>query len=255
MTVGHEIVGNGSEHVIVMHDWMSTRASYDGLLPFLDTDSFTYAFMDHRGYGQSRDIAGKHTAVEAAGDVIALADSLGWERFHVIGHSMSGMIAQRVSLDAPGRVSSLVAVTPVSASGVPLDADGEALFKGAATDDDKWKTVAKMVTSERLSERWYDAKLQQFRKSVDPEAFLEFLRMWTQEDFSSQLKDVATPVLIIVGEHDFEAFTVDAMRETICLWYRSAKIELLSGSGHYPMAETPVYFLTVVENFMKSVAA
>ena len=60
---------------------------------------------------------------------------------------------------------------------------------------------------------------------------------------------------LCVGEHDFEAFTVDAMRETICLWYRSAKIEMLSGSGHYPMAETPIYFLTVVENFLKSVAA
>ena len=60
---------------------------------------------------------------------------------------MSGMIAQRVCVDAKSRVKSLLAITPMTAGGVPLDADGIALFKGAATEDDKWLAVSKMVTS------------------------------------------------------------------------------------------------------------
>ncbi len=254
MTVGHEIVGTGPERVIAMHNWMGTLRSYEGLWPFLDSETFTYAFMDHRGYGLSRDIAGEHTAKEAAGDTLALADSLGWDRFHVMGHSMSGMVAQRVTLDARERVKSMVAVTPVPATGVPIDAEGEALFKGAATDDEKWKTISHMLTGNRLSENWHDMALRHCRANVDSDAFLDFLRMWTETDFSDEMRDLEMPTLVIVGAHDFEAFSEDAMRNTLGSWYKSATIEVLQGTGHHPMAEVPVYFATVVENFLRSAA-
>jgi 3-oxoadipate enol-lactonase len=38
---------------------------------------FSYAFIDLRGYGWSRALAGDHTAEEAASDIIAVADHLG----------------------------------------------------------------------------------------------------------------------------------------------------------------------------------
>ncbi len=159
MALDFDLVGDGPEHVVVMHDWTTDRRTWQALHSLLDTDAFSYAFMDHRGYGGSRAVPGAHTAKEAAADVVGVADELGWGVFHVMGHSMSGMIAQRVTLDFAERVRSLVAVTPVPTSGVPADADGLALFRASATDGTSFKQVARLLTGDRLTERWYDQRL------------------------------------------------------------------------------------------------
>lgn len=251
MAVAHEIEGNGPHKVIVMHDWMSTLRSYDNARPILDRETFTYAFMDHRGYGRSRDQSGVNTAKEASEDVVALADALGWDGFHVVGHSMSAMIAQRVSLDARDRVRSVVALTPVPACGVPLDAEGMALFTGAAADDEQWTMVSRMVTGNRLPDQWYRQKLEQFRASVDPASFLRFLSMWTTTDFSAEMIANPIPALVVLGKHDIPAFSEQAMRQTLAHWYRHCTIEIIESAGHYPMSETPPHFVSVLENFLR----
>jgi pimeloyl-ACP methyl ester carboxylesterase len=59
------------------------------------------------------------TLDEACQDILALADALEAPRFHLIGHSMSALIAQRIAWLASDRVRSLVAITPVFAAGFP----------------------------------------------------------------------------------------------------------------------------------------
>jgi 3-oxoadipate enol-lactonase len=103
--LGHKLLGSGPEKVLVMHNWVATHRSFEPVWPMLDGNRFTDAFMDHR-YGLSRQIAGEYTASEAAGDGLHVAGAFGWQRFHVIGHSMSGMVARRLALDAPPRIKS-----------------------------------------------------------------------------------------------------------------------------------------------------
>lgn len=249
-TVAHTLVGNGAERAIALHDWTSTSASYAGLHGLVDRNRFTYCFMDHRGYGGSRSLPGQHTVREAAGDVVRLADALGWERFHLIGHSMSGQIAQRVTLDHKARVKSFIAVTPVPASGVPIDAASRALFESAADNDDNWKSIARMLTDSRLGEAWYAAKLASFKDNVDRAAFLGFLEMWTREDFAAELGVVELPTLVVMGGHDMEIFREPSLRELIGRHYPAARFETLQDCGHYPMAEVPIRFVRLIEDFM-----
>ncbi len=250
MTIGHSVLGSGAEHVIVLHDWMSTHQSFDDLQPYLSPDSFTYTFADLRGYGQSRAIRGEHSVAEASRDVLALANQLGWSRFHLLGHSMSGMIGQRLSLDAPDRLKSLILTTPVTAAGMPLDEDGRRLFEGAVRDDALWTTVARAVTSDRLGDRFYQRKLAHHRSQVAIEAFAGFLTMWTETDFSAEMTSLETPVLVVAGEHDFPAFSKASYEATIAKWYRDARISLLENAGHYPMSETPPIYARTVEDFL-----
>jgi pimeloyl-ACP methyl ester carboxylesterase len=250
MTVGYEKLGSGPQKVLLMHNWMATSGSYDEIRPLVDGDRFTFVFMDHRGYGRSRSIKGENTAREAAGDAIALAAALGWDRFDVVGHSMSAMIAQRMVLDAPDRIRSLVAVTPVSAAGVRLDAQGVALFSGAASLDSNWESIARMLTADRLPRRWYSQQLSRFRADVDPQAFLRFLRMWTTTDFSAEMNDVRVPALVLVGRQDFSAFSQESVRQTFGQWFRTCEIAVIDDAGHHPMSETPPRFVALVEQFL-----
>jgi len=69
---------------------------------------FRVISYDHRGTGASDVPAGGYGLDELTSDVLALLDSLGVERVHVVGVSMGGFIAQKLALDHPDRVERLV---------------------------------------------------------------------------------------------------------------------------------------------------
>ncbi len=250
MTIGYETIGAGGEGVIVLHGWFGDHGVFAPTLPFIDTDSFTYAFVNYRGYGLSRDVAGEHTMAEIASDAIAIANELSWERFHLIGHSMGGMAVQRVALDAPGRVKSIVAVTPVPASGVPLDEDGTALFHGAADNDDNRRMIIDFTTGNRLTGRWIDERVKASRETTTRDAFADYLIAWTETDFADEVKGMEVPVLVLYGEHD-QALTADAMKQTFMDWLPNAELMMIGNAGHYPMQEAPVDYVTKTEAFMR----
>jgi len=249
--IGYETYGRGSEPVIVMHEWLSSHHIYEPMRRYLDPDSFTYLFVDSRGYGLSKGMSGNFTIDEAAGDVLHVADSVGIEQFHLIGHSMSGMIAQWISAKKPEKLKSLVLITPVPAQGMPLDENGQSLFGGVVHDDEKLKTVLNMVTQGRLSQRWYEDRCQQFRITVDSTACSAFLHMWTTTNFADKMDNLTTPCLLLTGELDFDAFLLEAYKDNIVSWYKNITTQVMPGCGHFPMIETPPFLAGTLESFLK----
>jgi aminoacrylate hydrolase len=69
--------------------------------------SFTTISIDNRGIGRSTLGSGVLSIEQMANDALAVADREGADRFHLVGHSMGGIIAQQVALTARARVRSL----------------------------------------------------------------------------------------------------------------------------------------------------
>ena len=86
MSIGHTIIGSGQEKVLVLHGWFGDYAVWEPTFPSLDKETFTYVFMDYRGYGKSIELKGEYTMREIAGDAIGLMNDLDIERFHVVGN-------------------------------------------------------------------------------------------------------------------------------------------------------------------------
>jgi pimeloyl-ACP methyl ester carboxylesterase len=251
MTLGYRTVGSGNEHVVVMHDWFCDCSSYDTILNYLDHKNFTYAFVDLRGYGRSKHILGGYSAKEATADVLGVTDALGWEHFHVVGHSMSGMVAQRIALDASRRVKCVVAITPTPASGNKAPDAAVSFMAGATTNnDDDARKVIGLMSGNRYNETFTDFKLSNWRSTSIPEARVGYLHMFNDTDFSEEAKGLKTPILILTGEFDFEQGRAAAMQDTMLKWYPNATLTVIKGSGHYPMQETPVFLATTIEQFL-----
>ncbi|WP_426498903.1 alpha/beta fold hydrolase [Streptomyces sp. D54] len=65
-----------------------------------------------------------YTAEDMADDAVAVMDALGWESAHLFGHSLGGVVAQRVALRHPGRVRTLT-----SSAALPSDVGGLGAFR------------------------------------------------------------------------------------------------------------------------------
>lgn len=245
--------GTGPECVMVLHDWLGDHTNYAALLPYLDESTFTYVFVDLRGYGESVHLSGNCTVDEISADCLALADRLGWPRFHVIGHSMTGMATQRLAADAPSRIKSAIAVCPVSAAGNRLSDDARAFFASTAVDDDAFRRLMRFVTG-GLSARWADLKLRQNRERVAPACRLAYLDMLTGTDFVDDIRGLETRFLVIVGAKD-PGLDEAAMQATFLAWHPNARVATIPNSGHYPMQECPPYFAMVIEDFLRDAAA
>lgn len=247
--VGCTLHGAGPERVLVLHDWNGDHTTYDPILPYLDGAAFAYAFADLRGYGLSRNLAGDYTIAEIAMDCLNLADALGWGRFHVVGHSMTGMATQRIAVDAPSRLKSAIAVCPLSAAGSPADEAALAFFARTTADDDAFRRLVTFVSG-GLSEQWADAKLRQCRATVDPACRAGYLAMFSKTNFVDEARGLETPFLVMIGDRD-PGLDEAAMRKTFLAWHPNAELLIVRDCGHYPMQERPPFFATAIEAFLR----
>ena len=242
-------VGHGPIRVIALHGWFGSGRAWKPFAEVVDAARFTYVFPDYRGYGDRMQEAGEFTMDEIARDVLALADSLGWEQFNLIGHSMGGMAIQKVLALAPRRVQKLVAVTPVPASGVPFDDSTGALFSSAAKSREAREGIIAFSTGNRLSKAWVAQMAMHSLEQSTEQAFAAYLLAWAETDFVSEVAGSSNPVQVIVGEHD-PSLTADVMKATYLQYYPNAQLEVVANAGHYPADETPVALATTIERFL-----
>ena len=157
--------GSGPEKILVMHNWFSDNSAYAPMLPYLDPERFTFVFMDLRGYGDAKELSGKYSLQEVIDDAIQAANSLQWTTFHVMGHSMSGMVAQKLALDYPTRIKSIIGITPVPPSGARRTPELITFLEGAALD----KNAGALECIHVLTNRRYS-------EYIAPEYFKNILR-------------------------------------------------------------------------------
>jgi pimeloyl-ACP methyl ester carboxylesterase len=235
----------------VLHDWFCDHSSWDAALPYLTPARFTYVFADLRGYGVSLEIEGACTLEEAAGDVIALADRLGWKEFSLIGHSMTGLVVQRIAQLAPGRIVRIAAVTPAAPAGMGLDRPTVDLFRSIAlaNDEERFLAISPMWGA-RLSETWIRYKLRRWRETAAPAAVAKYVELWGCTDISQGARGIETPMLIVAAAQDAPPFQAAALEKSMLPYYPHARLISLGESGHYPMQEQPPFLMTILERFL-----
>jgi pimeloyl-ACP methyl ester carboxylesterase len=104
--------GNG-ETVIALHGFPEDRHSWDGVTPALAEAGYRVLAPDLRGYSPGARPAAReaYTLNRLAGDVLALAETAGADRFHLTGHDWGAALAWYLAGRHPGRLHSLAALS------------------------------------------------------------------------------------------------------------------------------------------------
>jgi len=103
----------GAELVLLLHGYPQTRHTWRAELRALDAAGFRACAPDQRGYSAGARPEGieAYRTEQLLADVLALADSLGAERFHLVGHDWGGQLAWLTAARHPRRVRTLAVLS------------------------------------------------------------------------------------------------------------------------------------------------
>lgn len=138
MSETHELVTSDGTHiawdeigdgpvVVLVHGLGSSRRRWKLARQALADAGFRALSYDLRGFGESSPAERPHGMSELSSDLECFVDHLELERFHLVGHSLGGMIAQRYAVLHPERVRSLVLASTTSHNGRRASAFAEAM--------------------------------------------------------------------------------------------------------------------------------
>jgi pimeloyl-ACP methyl ester carboxylesterase len=269
ITVGDEVtlevdVRGDGPGLFLVHGFGGAKEDFGDHLDAL-AERYRVVAFDHRGHGASDgpDDPERYTLAHLASDTLAVADALGLDRFRLLGHSMGGMVAQRVVLANPERVDALVLMD--TAPGPVPGIDPELMEAAAKIVLEDGKGALKPLLDAAAT---LDTAAHQ-RLLAERDGFLEFeeykwealaAAMWAgaardmanQEDRLADLASIRCPTLVIVGEQDRPFVDASrAMAETI----PGATLAVIPGAGHSPQFENPEPWLGALTEFLASVDA
>jgi len=247
--LGHKIIGTGNTNIMVLHELMGNHNNYDSILPYLDTSNFTYIFVDLRGYGLSKHLSGEFSCVEAANDVKNLIVSLKLTQVHLLAHSMSTMIAQKIAIIDKINISQLILITPISAAGIQVPKKSQdKLLNDMKKNDGNIEEIV-YSSSKRHNSAWAQNRIDMAYNASTVEARVGYMKMYLTTNFLDEVNNINIPIKIIVGKYDFPIFSFRTVSRLFNKDYKDVEIIECLEAGHYPMLECPVYFASKLEEF------
>jgi pimeloyl-ACP methyl ester carboxylesterase len=104
---------DAGDPVVLLHGFPNTSCMWNRMMPLLAERGYRCLAPDQRGYsaGARPEDKQAYTVDKLAADVAALADAVGFQRFHIIGHDWGAVICWTAAQLYPNRLETL---TPIS---------------------------------------------------------------------------------------------------------------------------------------------
>lgn len=230
----YELHGTSGEPIVFVHGFTGDITDWRHQIGELSRDHRLLVF-DNRGHGRSSAPAeaSAYAIATMAADAAGMAAHVGFERYHLLGHSMGGAIAQEMALRWPQPLLSLT-----------LEDTSFAFreFKPRLPEGPP------LLPPERLQE-----VAVRFSK-LTPEvlrACWQNLASW--EGTEARASSIDVPTLILCGEGDAEMLVAGARR--LAELIPAAELEIIAGAAHCPQEETPAIFNARLRRFLDRCAS
>jgi proline iminopeptidase len=261
-----KVLGQGYP-LLLMHG--GPGQDHTSLLPLQPcADQYTLIFYDHRCNGRSEGAElTSMTWENLTADAEALRQTLGFDRWAVLGHSFGGMVALEYALRYPDSLSHLLLMDTCGDASVhdnapeilaergygPSAVDAARRFYGGQlTPREYFPTVMRFSRAYfyhfSFLRTAYDVVFgprAKFRPETTIYGFNHLYPGWTVMD---RLNEITVPTLVFAGRHDFlfppehQMILADRLP--------NAQLELFDHSGHNPQMEQAAEVIEVIKGFL-----
>lgn len=259
LTFHTEAFGNPSNPVCILIAGKRSTARFwtDEFCQYITNQGFFVIRYDHRDIGQSSSInwhKTPYTLSDLAKDAILILDGYGIQKAHFIGDSMGGWICQRIGIDYPERVLSLVII-----SAGPLEITEPNLFSLTTKEQEMLDTTSKMFlafksgktldeTIENFLPIWrhmnadipfdedmarkftIDSLTRMNNKNTGKNHDLMLTEFFATIQNSHMLQNIKSPTLVIHGDKD--TTVLPRHGRAVAQAIPHAKMVMIKGMGH-----------------------
>lgn len=236
---------DGQETIIMLHGFGASKENWLRFAGYF-SDQYHVIALDLAGHGENKpDISGAYRIANQMEFVKAVSQSLGLQKFHLVGNSMGGGISSLYAATYPDQVLSAVLISPAGVHDVP-----SLMEEALAKKDGSNPLIAK---SEEEFMQLLDFVMEQppyipgpilrveaeravSRLEINQLIFKQ-IRSDLEIGIETKLKQIQAPVLIIWGDQD-RAIHVDNIEKYATLVPNATKL-VLEGIGHVAMVEAP----------------
>jgi pimeloyl-ACP methyl ester carboxylesterase len=263
----HAVVGGEGPPLLLVHGWPETWYAWRLLMPALARD-FEVIAVDQRGRGMSDKPQDGYDTKTLAGDLVALMQALGHERFAVVGHDTGFAISYALAADHPDRVER-VALAEIPGS--PGAAPSPPVLVPGPINDRLWHLPFNRL--EKINEQlvegrediffgWeFDAAAKKLPDDViahyvaglsDPDSlrgsfgFYRALDTTIAQDGQRKTQGLTMPVLAIGGAASFGAHVGEALQ----LVADDVQSVVIPDTGHFVAEESPDEMLAALTAFL-----
>jgi non-heme chloroperoxidase len=256
LTLSYAEQGNGADPaVLLLPGPTDSRRSYQPVLDLLPREIRAVA-VSQRGHGDSGKPDTGYGVEDFAADVVPLLDAVGIKRAVLTGHSGSCLVARRVALDHPDRVSGLI----LEASPTTLRDDAQLLaFVESVVSNLNdpispgfARSFIAETSSPNVAPDLVDLLVDDLLKvpaHVWRQNFAELL----EYDDTAELAGIEAPALLIWGDAD--TLVSRQMQDQLTGSIRDSELLVYADVGHTPRWEDPGRFRNDLVAFVHRVAA
>jgi pimeloyl-ACP methyl ester carboxylesterase len=242
------ILANGPDLVLV-HGYLGGAGMWAEQLPIFARD-FRCIAPSLAGFGESAELEAPDTIEGHARQVLHTLDDLGVKRFHLLGHSMGGMVVQQMAAIAPERIEKLVLY---GTGPVGLLPDR---FESIETSRQRLAAEGLAATARRIAATWFKngaqadgyATCAREGNKATMQAALASLSAWETWDGTSALSRFTMPTLVVWGDGDRSY----SWSQPEALWrgIPGCRLAVVPGCAHNVHMEKPAIFNAIVRDFL-----
>jgi pimeloyl-ACP methyl ester carboxylesterase len=248
--LNYELHGDGGEPLLLIMGLGGTLDFWQFQTPVF-ARTHRVAVYDNRGMGRSDKPPGPYDMPTLAADALAILDAAGFDRAHVLGMSMGGMIAQELALRHPDRIGALALACTFAKpdDDVKLTASAGVDPKTIAVKDlyKIWMSVVLSPEFIARERQWLRGMRDRVLETFVLDGFLAQLAATMKHDTTARLGQITAPTLVFTGTAD--KLIPPASSDLLAQLIPGAKLVKLEGGSHGFNVEMPDRFNEAVLGF------
>ncbi len=238
------------EVLVLVHGYLGGSEMWREQIDFF-SKHFDVIAPDLPGFGLSKDLIAPDSIAGFAQTVLDLLDALGINEFHLLGHSMGGMIVQEIAIEQSPRLESLICygtgpMGVLTSRFETVEQSRQRILNDGLVDTAKGIAATWFVAGEKG--RGFNTCLN-LGGQASLQAALACLTAWENWDARNRISSITCRTLVLWGDKDRSY----GWEQPEAIWKAvpSASLAVVPNSAHNVHMEKPNFFNELLLDFIR----